>query len=114
MRGPSLRLAAENGASVREEWRDIPGHTLVTVTLPREDVDGLWFGYGNMMEAFSHMLAAMNSAKAGDNDKVQRELDRAMGCLALVSSFAADVHRRAVESAERAKRRRPRGTAAST
>lgn len=103
-----LRLATENGSPVREDWQTMPDHTLVTVTMPRRDVDGLWYAYGNMMEAFSHMLAAMNAAKAGEDDKVQTELDRAMGCLALTSSFAANVHRRAIESAQRANRKRPK------
>ena len=104
---PHLRLAAENGNPVKEVWSDIPDHTLVTISLPRKTVDGLWHGYGNLMEAFSHMLAATHAAKAGDDARVAVEFDRAMGCVALTSAFAADVYRRAKESAIRTNRRKP-------
>ena len=104
---PHLRLAAENGNPVKEEWSDIPDHTLVTISLPRKTVDGLWHGYGNLMEAFSHMLAAMHAAKAEDDARVAVEFDRAMGCVALASAFAADVYRRVREEAVRTNRRKP-------
>lgn len=53
------------------------------------------------------MMHAMQFAKEGRDADVEKMVNRAFECLALTSSFAADVYRRAREKAVRTNRRKP-------
>ena len=103
-----LRLATDNGQPVREDWRSIPDHALVTITLPAPRRGR---ALARLQQHDARVLAHGGRDERGQSRRdggVEKQFDRAMGCFALTSSFARDVYHRAKESAERTNRRRSR------
>lgn len=101
-----IRLATVNGNPVSEKWEDLPRNTIVTVSLAKKEVDGLYYGLFNIVEATGRMTKAVDAAREGRHEDAEREINRTIACLATSCSFAADVYRRVQAKAVRTNRRK--------
>ena len=101
-----IRLATENGQPTSESWDDLRDNTLVTITLPKRDVDHLYEGLLNIVEATGRMTGAVYAAQEGRHAEAEREIERTLALLAVSCSHAADVYRRVKAKARRTNQRK--------
>jgi hypothetical protein len=105
-----LRLVWDNSNPTRETWDDLRDNTLVTITLPKEDVTGLWYGLVQLMNANARLAAALNAAQNGDYAGVEKAIDQALIEMTYASTRAKGVYdsvrERAVRTNKRGARRR--------
>jgi hypothetical protein len=108
-----LRIVSDNGNPVPETWDDLRENTLISFTLPKEDVTGLWCGLIQVLNATSHLAVALRATQSGDFADVKKHIDSALVEMTYASTrakgFYERVQERAVRTNKRGSRRRSRG-----
>jgi hypothetical protein len=97
------RLAA------RARWDAIAPGEVVTVTLPKADLQSAWAGVSQLVAATDYMARALAAAERGDLSAIGPAITRGLSEMAFASSHAWSVWQRVQARAERAETaKRPR------